>query len=72
MIAKIITRGATRTEAIAVMSRALQEFSIDGIKTTVPLALALMADARFARGDTNTAYLENFMKDSFLINNPAP
>ncbi len=70
MIAKIITRGRNRAEAIAVMSRALQEFTIEGVKTTVPVGLALLADARFVKGEYNTAFLENFMQDSFLINKP--
>jgi acetyl-CoA carboxylase biotin carboxylase subunit len=70
MIAKIVARGRNRTEAIAVMSRALQEFTIEGVKTTVPVGLALLADARFVKGNYNTAFLENFMQDSFLINKP--
>ncbi len=67
MIAKLIVRGRNRTEAISLMSRALQEFSIEGVSTTAPLGQALMADARFVRGEYNTAFLEHFMQDSFLI-----
>ncbi len=67
MIAKIICHGKTRAEAIARMSRALQEFMIEGVRTTAPLGHALMADARFVKGEYNTGYLENFMQDSFLI-----
>ncbi len=48
------------------MIRALSEFSIDGPATTVPLGLAILNDARFARGEYNTLYLERFMKDVFL------
>ncbi len=67
MIGKIIVRGASRQEAIAKMSRALSEFIIEGPSTTVPLGQALLGDARFARGDYNTAFLDGFMKEVFLI-----
>ncbi len=70
MIAKIITRGRDRAEAIRLMSRALQECLIEGVPTTVPLGLALMSDARFARGQYSTAFLERFMEDSFLVSEP--
>ncbi len=68
MIAKIVARGETRMQAIALMTRALSEFMIEGVHTTAPLGQALMADARFVKGDYNTAFLEHFMQDSFLIN----
>ncbi len=71
MIAKIIARGRDRTEAIALMSRALQEFMIEGVHTTAPLGQALLADARFVRGQYNTAFLEHFMQESFLVSKPA-
>ena len=67
MIAKIVCRGKNRTEAIALMARALSEFHIDGVHTTAPLGYALMGDARFAKGHYNTAFLDHFMQDSFLI-----
>ncbi|MFH0909816.1 MAG: acetyl-CoA carboxylase biotin carboxylase subunit [bacterium] len=67
MIAKIIVHAKTRQEAIARMSRALGEFLIEGPSTTVPLGLALMADARFARGEYTTTFLEGFIKEGFLI-----
>ncbi|MBU1694578.1 MAG: acetyl-CoA carboxylase biotin carboxylase subunit [Verrucomicrobia bacterium] len=67
MIAKIIVHGRTRQEAIAKMSRALSEFVIEGVSTTVPLCQAVLGDARFARGEYNTAFLESFMQEVFLI-----
>jgi acetyl-CoA carboxylase, biotin carboxylase subunit len=67
MIAKIICRGKDRREAIALTARALSEFHLEGVDTTAPLGLALMADARFVKGEYNTAFLEHFMQDSFLI-----
>jgi acetyl-CoA carboxylase biotin carboxylase subunit len=67
MIAKIIVTAANREEAIVRMSRALGEFMIEGPATTVPLGQALLADARFARGEYTTTFLENFIKEGFLI-----
>jgi acetyl-CoA carboxylase biotin carboxylase subunit len=60
MIAKIITRAQTREEAIAKMSRALDEFIIEGIKTTVPFHQKLMKNEAFRRGEFNTAFLNDF------------
>jgi acetyl-CoA carboxylase biotin carboxylase subunit len=68
MIAKIIVRGDNREDAIARMVRALGEFMIEGPSTTVPLGQALMADARFQRGEYTTTFLEAFMKEGFLVN----
>lgn len=60
MIAKIICRGATRAEAIQRMRRALDEFKIEGLKTTIPFHKALMNDADFEAGNFNTKFLETF------------
>jgi len=60
MIAKIICRGNTREEAIIRMRRALDEFKIVGIKTTIPFHKALMKDPQFMSGDFNTKFLEDF------------
>jgi acetyl-CoA carboxylase biotin carboxylase subunit len=49
------------------MSRALGEFILEGAHTTVPLGQALLGDARFARGEYNTRFLDTFMKEVFLI-----
>lgn len=59
MIAKVISHGATREEAIARMKRALEEFVIDGVKTTIPFHLNLMENETFISGDFNTKFLEN-------------
>ncbi len=58
MVAKVLAHGATRDEAIARMRRALQEFSLEGIKTTVPLLLEILHDAPFLSGRYDTAYLD--------------
>ncbi len=67
MIGKVIVHGRTRQEAIAKLSRALNEFMLEGAHTTVPLGQALLGDSRFARGEYNTSFLDTFMKEVFLI-----
>ncbi len=63
MIAKIITHGRDRSEAISIMARALDEFMIDGISTTAPLGLALMNSDQFKRGEYDTNFLEKYMSE---------
>ncbi len=60
MIGKLITVAQTRQEAINTMHRALSEYVIEGVKTTIPFHLQLMKDERFRSGDFNTKFLENF------------
>lgn len=62
MIAKLIVSAPTREEAIKRMRRALQEFIVEGIKTTIPYHLQLMDDEGFQTGEFNTKYLENSFK----------
>ena len=70
MIGKIIVKAANRADAINRMTRALSEFMIEGPHTTVPIGLALMADARFQRGEYTTTFLEGFIKEGFLTSEP--
>ena len=65
-ISKLVV-GMDVQEAISKLSRALGEFIIEGAHTTVPLGQSLLGDARFARGEYNTSFLDSFMKDVFLI-----
>ena len=65
MIAKLITTAQTREEAISKMRRALDEFVIEGIKTTIPFHRQLMDDPRYIAGDYTTAFM-----DSFKMNDP--
>ncbi len=58
MIAKVITYGSTRDEAIAKMKRALNEFVIEGIDTTIPFHLRLLENETFVSGEFNTKFLE--------------
>lgn len=60
MIAKLIVRAQTRDEAILKMQRALDEFIIEGIKTTIPFHQRLMKDARFQSGMFDTGFLNDF------------
>jgi acetyl-CoA carboxylase biotin carboxylase subunit len=60
LIAKIIAVARTREEAINTMHRALSEYVIEGIKTTIPFHLQLMKDEQFRSGDFNTKFLEGF------------
>ena len=58
LIAKVIALGANRAEALRRMDRALRTFIVEGIRTTIPLHLKILADARFKAGDISTAFLE--------------
>ncbi len=60
MIGKLITVARTRNEAIDTMYRALSEYVIEGVKTTIPFHLQLMQDERFRSGDFNTKFIEGF------------
>ncbi|WP_404403726.1 acetyl-CoA carboxylase biotin carboxylase subunit [Jeotgalibacillus malaysiensis] len=60
MIAKVITYGATREEAIAKMKRALSEFVVEGVHTTIPFHLKLLSHDVFTGGDFNTKFLEKY------------
>ncbi len=58
MISKLIVRAETREEAITKMERALQEYVIEGVHTTIPFHLKLLAHEQFRKGDYNTKFLE--------------
>ncbi|MBL7698407.1 MAG: acetyl-CoA carboxylase biotin carboxylase subunit [Chitinophagaceae bacterium] len=60
MIAKIIAVARTREEAINTMSRALSEYVIEGIRTTIPFHQQLMRNEAFRSGNFNTKFLESF------------
>ena len=61
MIAKLITHGQNRDEAMARMRRALDEFIIEGIKTTIPLHKRIFNDAEFQKGRISTSFLERLL-----------
>ena len=60
MIGKLIAVAQTREEAIDTMSRALSEYVIEGVKTTIPFHLQLMKDENFKSGNFTTKFLESF------------
>lgn len=60
MISKIITIARTRDEAINTMERALSEFVVEGVKTTIPFHQQLMQDKNFRKGNYTTKFMESF------------
>ena len=60
MIGKLITVAQTREEAINTMYRALSEYVIEGVKTTIPFHLQLMQNEDFRKGNFTTKFLESF------------
>ncbi|MFN8002583.1 MAG: acetyl-CoA carboxylase biotin carboxylase subunit [Acidobacteriota bacterium] len=61
MISKLATWGATRAEAIARMKRALGEYHVGGIRTTIPFFLSVLEDPEFCQGDIDTGYIARFL-----------
>jgi acetyl-CoA carboxylase biotin carboxylase subunit len=61
MIAKLIVHGRDRAEAIARMKRTLEMTTIEGIKTTIPLHLRILADPEFVAGKLSTSFMERFL-----------
>lgn len=61
MIAKIIVHGRTRGDAIKIMERALKEFRIDGVKTTVSLHKKILKDTYFRTGNIDTQFIKKRM-----------
>ena len=62
MIAKVICHGADREEAMNRMQRALSQFVIEGVYTTIPLHQKIFADPDFRRGDFDTKFMERFFE----------
>ena len=60
LLAKIISHGYDREESLNQMSRALEEFIIEGVPTTIPFHQQVLNDAQFKAGDFNTKFLETF------------
>ena len=62
MIGKLIVHGRDRAEAVARMRRALDEYVIDGISTTIPLHQRILRDSDFCNGNYNLLFLERFLE----------
>jgi len=60
MVSKLITVAQTREEAILKMRRALDEYIIEGVKTTIPFHIKLMEDENFNKGEFTTAFMDTF------------
>jgi len=60
LIAKLIVWGKNREHAIARGKRALEEFTVEGLKTTIPFHLKVLEDKRFLSGEFDTSFLEKF------------
>lgn len=63
MIAKLIAVGSTRASAITRMNRALGEFIIEGVKTTIPFQDELIRTGAFQKGDYHTGFVEQFIRN---------
>ncbi|HEX5137404.1 MAG TPA: acetyl-CoA carboxylase biotin carboxylase subunit [Planctomycetota bacterium] len=61
LLAKLIVHAATRDEALDRMARALDEFTIEGIKTTIPLHREIVRNAFFRKGDYDTGFLDEYL-----------
>jgi acetyl-CoA carboxylase biotin carboxylase subunit len=61
LIAKLIVHGNNRTEAIAKMERALSQFVVQGIDTSIPLHQRIFADSGFRAGEFDTGFMERFL-----------
>jgi acetyl-CoA carboxylase biotin carboxylase subunit len=61
LIAKLIVHGRTRPEAIAKMERALSQFIVQGIETSIPLHQEIFADPGFRAGEFDTSFMEHFL-----------
>ena len=60
MIAKLIVHASTRDEAIMRMQRSLDEFIIEGVKTTIPMHKKILSDPDFQKGDISTKFMERY------------
>ncbi|MCP4253346.1 MAG: acetyl-CoA carboxylase biotin carboxylase subunit [Candidatus Scalindua sp.] len=63
LLGKLIVHQKGREEAIACMKRALSEYRIEGVKTTIPLHLKIISDSRFATGEVDTHFVENLIAE---------
>jgi acetyl/propionyl-CoA carboxylase alpha subunit len=68
MIAKLITFGADRTEAIARMKRAMSEYRISGVQTTIDFAQFVMDHEAFVSGDFDTHFVANYYTPESINN----
>ncbi|GAB4073637.1 acetyl-CoA carboxylase biotin carboxylase subunit [Barrientosiimonas marina] len=60
LIGKLIAKGSDRQEAIKLLQEALRDYRVDGIKTNIPLLMEILGHEQFAKGNTTTAFVENY------------
>ena len=64
MIGKLIVWGRTREDALSTMRRALDEMTIEGVKTTIPFQKQIVSHKSFNEGKDDTGFVERFMQES--------
>jgi len=72
MLAKLIAYGENRAAAIARLDRALEDLTVDGIRTNAPLLLWIARDAAFQRGETTTRFLDEHLDESIFRREAPP
>ncbi len=70
MIAKLIVKGKNREEAIMVAKRALSEFHIGGVHSTIPFHLYMLEDKRFFTNDYTITYIDQLIAEGCTFNEP--
>jgi acetyl-CoA carboxylase, biotin carboxylase subunit len=70
MIAKLIVKGADRKEAIAIAKRALREFHIGGVHSTIPFHLYMLQDPRFLQNDYCITYIDQLISEGCSFSEP--
>jgi acetyl-CoA carboxylase biotin carboxylase subunit len=71
MLSKLIAHASSRPDAIARMRRALTEYRVEGIMTTIPFFTFVMNDAQFQAGEFDTGYIDNILKSIDFAHPPA-
>jgi acetyl-CoA carboxylase biotin carboxylase subunit len=67
-LAKLITKGDDRPQAIALMEAALANFTVSGIDTTIPLYDSIMKNPEYRHGKINTRWVEDYLERELLKN----
>jgi len=62
LIAKLIVRGKDRAETLARARRALEQFVVEGVKTSIPLHRQIVANEKFIAGDFSTKFMDTFLR----------
>jgi acetyl-CoA carboxylase biotin carboxylase subunit len=62
LIAKLIVRGKDRAETLARARRALEQFVIEGVKTSIPLHRQIVSNEKFMAGDFSTKFMDTFLR----------